>query len=86
MHNKMLNKAENVNKLYKSDFNVYHTNIQSVNGRLASLQSIVNMLQVDICTVNKTNLKGKKIPFGWIYKFLQKQKRRAHGWSRNCTK
>ena len=40
-------------------FRVYHTNIQSVNGRLSSLLSIANTLNVDLVTVNETNLRGR---------------------------
>ena len=49
------------NDLYIRDkFVVYHTNIQSANARLNSLESIVNSHDVDIITVNETNMKKNK--------------------------
>ena len=39
-------------------FSILHTNIQSINGRLSSLSSIASSLNVDLITVNETNLKG----------------------------
>ena len=46
--------------MYKCDsFSILHSNIQSVNGRLSSLSSIVKTLDIDLVTLNETNLKGK---------------------------
>ena len=38
-------------------FSIYHTNIQSVRGKITSLQSIVDALDLDLVTINETNLK-----------------------------
>ena len=44
--------------MYTCDkFCIYHTNIQSVKGRLNSLEAIVNSYDVDLVTINETNLK-----------------------------
>ena len=38
-------------------FSIYHTNIQSVKGRLHSLEAIVKSCDIDLVTINETNLK-----------------------------
>ena len=54
-----IRKSNGKNKKYNfcDKFTIYHTNIQSVKGRLSSLQSIVDSLDVDLVTINETNLK-----------------------------
>ena len=44
--------------MYINDnFSIYHTNIETVVGRKSSLEAIVDSLNVDIVTVNESNLK-----------------------------
>ena len=50
-----------VNDVYSyNNFSIFHSNVQSINGRLGSLQAIVNALDVDLVTLNETNLNGNK--------------------------
>ena len=58
--NKHLNEVNCKNVYICDKFSVMHSNVQSINGRLESLQAIVDSLKVDIVTVNETNLKGNK--------------------------
>ena len=45
--------------MYSCDkLKIMHTNVQSVNGRTSSLSAIANSLDIDVITVNETNLKG----------------------------
>ena len=49
---------KNCDNLYISEkFSIYLTNIQSSKSKMLSLQSIVDSLDVDLCTINETNLK-----------------------------
>ena len=53
--------GKNSNKLYNcNSFKLFLTNLQSVNGRLGSLEATVKALDIDIGILNETNLKGKK--------------------------
>ena len=55
------NSVSKSNKMFICDkFTVMHTNIQSVNGRLGPLEAAVKALDVDMGTINETNLKGNK--------------------------
>ena len=46
--------------MYINDtFSILHTYIQSINGRKNSLLTIANSLNIDLVTINETNLKGK---------------------------
>ena len=53
------NQEKQKGNMYIHDkFCIMHTNIQSINGRKNSLVAIANSLNVDIVTINETNLKG----------------------------
>ena len=39
-------------------FKVMHTNIQSINGRKNSLLASANSLDIDVISINETNMKG----------------------------
>ena len=57
--NKTIIPKINANDVYScGNFSVFHSNVQSINGRLGSLKAIVNTLNVDLVTLNETNLRG----------------------------
>ena len=45
-----------------------------MNGRLSSLSSIVNSLNIDLVTLNETNKEEEQIPSGWLQEFFRNRK------------